>query len=99
LGWWTKSAAVRRLDAHGPAWVLGDHASNLRVEPGEVAESRLDPPSKAYDRPHSASWSLTPRGQKPLTFYLEDETGLKTALEHLPRLLGKALIVNVGEKG
>jgi hypothetical protein len=99
LGWLTKTAAVRRLDARGPADMLGKHASNLRVEPGEVVESRLDPPTKAYDGPHSACWSLTPRGRQPLTFYIENEEGLKTALEHLPRLLGKAMTVTVGQEG
>ncbi len=99
LGWLTKRAAVRRLDAKGPAKAVGNHPTNLRVGSGEVAKSRLDPPSGTYDAPHSASWSLTLRGREPTTFYLDDDQAdLKTAVEHLPRLLGKAMTVNVQPK-
>ena len=42
-----------------------------------------------------ACWSLTIRDRRPLSFQIEDEASLRTALEHLPRLLGPALRITV----
>src|SRR5207249_4410147 len=88
-------AAARELDARGPRELLDTHRMNLRVEPGEVVESRLGPPRLRGHGEHVACWSLTIRGFRPLSFQIEDAASLRTALEHLPRLLGPALRVTV----
>lgn len=98
LQWWAKrsqDAAANKLDAQGPREMLGAHRLNLRIEPWEVEESRLQPRRLLGHGEHLACWSLTPRGRRPLTFQIEDEASFKTALEHLPRLLGPALTVSV----
>ena len=95
---WTKrrlEAASRRLDASDPRDLLASHGGNLRVEPREVVESRLDPPRLLGHGEHLACWSLTLRHRKPLTFQIEDEASLRIALVHLPRLLGTTLRVSV----
>ena len=43
---------------------------------------------------HFAWWSLTIRGRRPLSFQIEDEGSLRTALAHLPQLLRPALTVS-----
>jgi hypothetical protein len=68
----------------------------LRVEPGEVVESQLQPPGLLGHGEHLARWSLSTRGRKRQTFQIEDAASLRTALEHLPRLLGPTLRVTVG---
>jgi hypothetical protein len=98
LRWWAKNsqdAAASRLDARGPREMLDSHRMNLRVEPG-VVESRLQPPRLLGHGEHFSCWSLTVRGRRRLTFQIEDAASFKTALEHLPRLLGPALSVSVG---
>jgi hypothetical protein len=89
--WWAKTsldATARELDARGPRDMLDAHRMNLRVEPGEVVES-------LGRGEHFACWSLTLRQRRPLSFQIEDTASLRTALEHLPRLLGPALRVSV----
>jgi hypothetical protein len=98
LRWWARTslgAAARELDARGPREMLGTHRMNLRVEPGEVVESRLGPPQLLGHGEHFACWSLTLRERRPLSFQIEDLASLRTALEHLRRLLGPALRVSV----
>jgi hypothetical protein len=98
LRWWANSsqdAAARELDARGPREMLEAHRMNRRVEPGDVVESRLEPPRLLGHGEHLACWSLTLRERKPMSFQIEDAQSLRTALEHLPRLLGPALRVSV----
>jgi hypothetical protein len=98
LRWWARrslDAAGRELDARGPRELLDAHRMNLRIAPGDVVESRLDPPRLLGHGEHFACWSLTIRDRRPLSFQIEDEASLRTALEHLPRLLGPALCVSV----
>jgi hypothetical protein len=98
LGWWAKTsmeASARELDALGPRGLLHSHRMNLRVEPAEVVESRLEPPRLLGHGDHFACWSLSLRERKQFSFQIEDVGSLKTALEHLPRLLGPALSVTV----
>jgi hypothetical protein len=98
LRWWASKSldtSARELDARGPREMLDAHRMNLRVEPGEVAESRLDPPRVLGHGEHFACWSLNLQGRRRLSFQIEDEASLRTALEHLPRLLGPALCVSV----
>jgi hypothetical protein len=98
LGWWARTsleAATRELDMRGPHEMLHAHRLNLRVEAAEVVESRLGPPRLLGHGEHFAYWSLTIRGRRPLSFQIEDEESLQTALEHLPRLFGPALRVSV----
>jgi hypothetical protein len=75
--------------------MLGAHGKNQRIEPGDVVASRLEPPRLLGHGEHFACWSLTIRDQRPLSFQIEDEASFRTALEHLPRLLGPALCVSV----
>jgi len=99
LRWWvekSQSAQAHALDATGPRMMLDSHPHNRRVEPAEVVESRLRPPQLLGYGEHLAHWSLTVRDRRPLKFQIEDAESLKTALEHLPRLLGPALRVSVG---
>lgn len=96
LRWWAKpstATTARELDRRGPRELVDAHASNLRIERAEVAESCLSPPRLLGHGAHLASWSLTIRGRRPMTFQIEDEASLGTALEHLPRLLEHALSV------
>jgi hypothetical protein len=98
LRWWAKTSlgtTARELDGRGPREMLDDHPLNLRIEPTEVVKSRLSPPRLLGHGVHFACWSLTIRGRKPLSFQIEDEASLRTALAHLPRLLGEALSVSV----
>jgi hypothetical protein len=98
LRWWARTsldAAARELDARGPSEMIDAHRMNLRVEPGEVVQSHLGPPRLLGHGEHFACWSLTIRGRRPLSFQIEDEASLRTALGHLPRLLGPALRVSV----
>lgn len=98
LRWWagaSQAAAARELDAFGPRAMLDTHRMNLRVEPQEVEEARLGPPRLLGHGEHLACWSLTIRGRRPMSFQIEDEASLKSALEHLPRLLGPALRVSI----
>jgi hypothetical protein len=96
--WWARrsqEAAASKLDARSPHEMLDAHRMNLRVEPAEVVESCLDPPRLLGHGEHFACWSLTIRERRPLSFQIEDAASLRTALEHLPRLLGTALRVSV----
>ena len=95
---WAKrslAAAAQRLETCDPNDLLADHRRNLRVEPQEVVESRLDPPRLLGHGEHLARWSLTLRDRRPMTFQIEDEESLEIALECLPPLLGEALRVSV----
>ncbi|GAC1450949.1 MAG: hypothetical protein NVSMB9_35750 [Isosphaeraceae bacterium] len=92
----SQAAAARGLDSRGPREMLGAHRLNLRVEPGEVVESRLRPPRLLGHGEHVACWTLTTRDRRRLTFQIEDPASLRTALENLPPLLGPALRVSVG---
>ena len=99
IRFWAKRSleeSARRLDQRGPHEQLSDHRANLRIEPGEVIESRLDPPRFLGHGEHFARWTLEVRPKRRLTFQIEDETSLRIALVHLPRLLGTRLRVSVG---
>jgi hypothetical protein len=93
----SQDAGARKLDDRGPRALLDAHRQNLRVEPGEVASSRLEPPRLLGHGEHFAFWTLTPRGRKVLKFQVEDADSLRTALAHLPALLRSALSVTVGQ--
>jgi hypothetical protein len=98
LHWWVRrslAAATRELDDRGPRGMLDAHRQNLRVERCEVSESRLEPPRLLGHGEHFASWSLTLRDRKPMSYQIEDAESLQTALAHLPRFLGAALQVTV----
>ena len=98
LRWWARTsldAARRELDARGPREMLDAHRMNLRIAPGDVVESRLDPPRLLGHGEHFACWSLTIRDRRPLSFQIEDEASFRTALEQLPLLLGSALSITV----
>ena len=89
---WSQDAQQHRLDPRGPRELLGTHRGNLRIEPDEVAESRL-----VCLELSAGSWAVTRRRRRALRFRIEDGASLKTALEHLPRLLGPALDVSVSK--
>ena len=94
--WWSgrsQGAQASRLDSLGPRELLGTHRGNLRIEPGEVDESRL------FAEELPASWSLKTRRRRTLSFKIEDDLSLSTALEHLPRLLGPTLQVSAPDSG
>ena len=98
IRYWAKKsleAKARRLESSEPSELLGDHRSNRRVDSRDVVESRLDPPRLLGHGEHFACWSLQLRDRKRFRFQIEDETSLKVALEHLPKLLGTTLTVSV----
>lgn len=98
LRWWAgraQDARARELDARGPREMLDAHRQNARIEPGEVVSSTLGPPRMLGHGAHLACWKLEVRGSRARTFQIEDAASLKTALVHLPRLLGQALSVSV----
>lgn len=98
IRWWAKRSldtATRALDSNDLHALLSASHGNLRVEPWEVEESRLDPPRMLGHGEHFARWSLTLRDRKRLSFQIEDEESFRTALEHLPPLLGTTLRVSV----
>lgn len=98
IRWWARrslDSAARALDSNDLHALLSASPGNLRVEPWEVEESRLDPPRMLGHGEHFARWSLTLRDRKRLSFQIEDEESFRTALEHLPPLLGATLRVSV----
>jgi hypothetical protein len=67
LRWWARTsldAGASRLDARGPREMLDAHRMNLRIAPGDVVESRLDPRRLLGHGEHLACWSLTIRDRR-----------------------------------
>jgi hypothetical protein len=82
-------------DLQGPQTLLGNHKHNMRVDATDIVETSIEPPAAFPQHgPHVGRWILTTREQK-LTLQFETREDMVVALEHLPRLFGGQLKVNV----
>ena len=72
---------------------------HFKLAAADFVSSNLDPPSLfSAQGPSYARWKIVAEGHKN-TYQVEDEESLRTAVTHLPSLLGAKLTVKVKPPG
>ncbi len=87
-----KIAAEEQLD---PETRLGEHKANVRLDPGQVRSSSIDPPGGTFKRgAHVGQWRLDLADEQPV-YLFESVDAMRTAVRLLPPVLGDTLLINV----
>ena len=87
---------INALDRSHPKLHLNEHKHNFKLNPVDLQDSRIEPPSFfPLHGPEMGRWISNRKDGRKIDLHFEDTENLKTAVGSLPEILGQKLIMNV----